>query len=528
MPSILACDRISEAGLSLLRPRAEVIEAGALAEDALIEALHGCDALIVRSATKVTARVFESAPALRVVARAGVGIDNIDVDAATRSGVLVLNSPAGNTLAAAEHTVAMILAAARNIPQAAASMKAGNFDRKSFMGRQVSGKTLGVIGLGKIGAEVARRAAALGMNLVAHDPYCSPEQADKLGAKLATIPEVLAAADFLTVHAALTDETRGLIGVDELRQMRPEAILVNCARGGIVDEAALLAALDAKQIAGAALDVWENEPNIRQDLALHPLVIATPHLGASTAEAQETVAIDVAEQIRDVLDGKPPRSPVNVPAVSPELLAELQPFLALATKLGELARVLVTSAPRGIAVSASETAPAAGLPLLAGKLIAVALAGRVDVPLNEVNAMYVARELGIQVSHTVSTRDRGYGRHLEAEVALQDGTCRLTGAVIEGTQPRILSVNGFSLDLEPEGQYILIWKRDPRVPGFIGRIGSTLAEAGVGISSIQVGREVIGDLGLLVARLDQTISPEVRASIMAYPDVVRLEQVAFA
>lgn len=529
MPCILACDRISEAGLRILREAAEVTEAGALSEEELCRALSGCVALIVRSATKVTERVLECADSLRVVARAGVGVDNIDVAAATRHGVLVINSPAGNTLAAAEHTVALLLAAARNIPQAAASMRAGEFDRKRFVGRQVSGKTLGIVGLGNIGSEVARRARALGMDLAAFDPYAPAELANKLGVCLtSSLGELLACADFVTLHASLTEETRGLIGGAELSLMRPEAILINCARGGLVDEEALLAALDEGRLAGAALDVFVGEPNVNPRLVAHPAVIATPHLGASTSEAQETVAVDVAEQIRDLLLGRPPRSPVNAPALAPELLAELQPYLALAEELGKLANVLTTSAPRAFRVCASAGAPAAGLPLLAGKLIVGALAGRVGQGLNEINAMLVASERGIAVSSGISNEDHGYSRYLLAEIQMSAEECSLAGAVIEGAQPRILRINGFSVDFAPEGLYLLIWKRNPRVPGFIGAVGTILAGAGVGIDNIQVGREVVGGLGLMVARVDQSLSPEVRAALIGHPDVVRLEQVTFA
>jgi D-3-phosphoglycerate dehydrogenase / 2-oxoglutarate reductase len=528
MPRVLACDKVSAAGIELLRQAGEVVEAGALAEDELIAALEGIDALMVRSATKVTARVFENAPSLRVVARAGVGVDNIDVDAATRCGVLVVNSPAGNILAAAEHTVALLLSAARHIPQANASMKAGKFDRKSFMGRQVVGKTLGVVGLGKIGTEVARRARALGLELAVYDPYAPAEHIEKLGGRAVSLEEALRTCDFLTVHTPLTDETRGLIGAAELAMLRPHAVIVNCARGGIIDEGALLDALNAEAIAVAALDVFVGEPDPNWDLVKHERVIATPHLGASTSEAQEMVALDAAQQILDVLSGRPPHSPVNVPAVSAELLAEVQPFITLTRHLGRLGRVLTSSAPREIRVTAASSCPPQGLPLLSNCLIAEVLAGKVEELVNEVNAMVVARDRGIKVAQTLTAEDRGYSRFVSVEVRSADGRCTLAGAVLEGTQPRVLSVDGFSVDIVPLGEVLLIWKRDPGVPGFIGALGTLLAQVGVGINSIQAGLEETDGVGLMVARLSSPATAQVREAILSLPDVARLELVGFS
>lgn len=527
MPRVLACDKVSEAGLALLREVAEVVEGGSPGEEELIAALNGCDALIVRSATKVTARVFEHASDLKVVARAGVGVDNIDVAAATRHGVLVVNSPAGNILAAAEHTVAMMLAAARNIPQADASMKAGQFERKRFVGRQVAGKTLSIIGLGKIGAEVARRARALGMNLVVFDPYAPAELAQSLGAELVDLPAALAAADFLTVHTPLTEETRGLIGAAELAQMKPGSVVINCARGGIIDESALLEALKSGRIGGAALDVFEGEPEPNRELVALPNVIATPHLGASTSEAQEAVAVDAAEQIRDVLEGRPPRSPVNVPSLAPELVAQLQPFLPLAECLSRLANALTRSAPHEIRLTASAAAPAQGLGLLASRFISGLLAGKVDEPVNDVNALPVSREREIQVSTALAPEDRGWSRLLEVTVRFAGGSCELAGAAIEGSQPRILRLNGFTLDVAPEGLVLWLWKRDPRTPGFIGRIGMLLGEAGVSILGIEVGREEIEGVGLLAVHVRGPIPQAVLASLRAMADVERIELVDF-
>jgi len=524
MARVLVCDRVSQSGVEILRSVAEVVEAGSPGEDELIGLLQGCSALLVRSATKATARVIAGAPELRVIARAGVGVDNIDVAAASHYGVLVVNSPAGNVLAAAEHTVAMLLSAARNIPQAAASMKAGQFDRKSFMGRQVSGKVLGIVGLG---SEVARRARGLGMEIIVFDPYAPEDALTRLGARAGDLDEVLAQADFVTVHTPLTNETRGLIGATHLAGMKPTAILVNCARGGIVDEDDLLAALQEGTIAGAALDVFANEPDVNADLVSHPAVIATPHLGASTSEAQETVAVDVANQVVDVLSGRPPSSPVNVPAVSPELAAEIEGELRLAGHLSVLARALVTGALKRVWVKSSSSVPAEGLPILARRLMAGALAGHVDQPLNDVNALAVAAERGIEVGHSVTADDHGYRRYLEINLEWGDRTALVAGAVLDGAQSRILRVDGFSVDMAPQGHTLLVWRRNPHVPGIIGGLGTTLGNAGVPINSIQVGREQIDGVGLLAVALGQPIPAEIRDAIGDTPDVVRLEVVCF-
>lgn len=526
-PRVLVCDNVAASGVEFLRARAEVVEAGSLDEAGLIAALDGCQALMVRSATKVTAGVFEACRGLKVVARAGVGVDNIDLEAATRWGVLVLNSPAGNVLAAAEHTLAMLLAAARNIPQADASMKQGQFDRKSFIGRQMSGKTLGIVGLGNIGAEVARRARALGMTVLACDPYSAEDHARKLGATLAPLEDLLARSDFLTVHVPLTDETRGMIGATELGLLPDHAVVVNCARGGIIDESALMAALESGGIAAAALDVFEGEPRVNTQLVGHPHVIATPHLGASTSEAQETVVLDAAAQVLDVLAGLPPSSPVNVPALPPELMDQLSPYLLVARHLGTIANALVTSAARSVRVDAGAGAPSLGLPLLAHTVVARMLAGKIDQPVNEINAPVVARERGIEVTHGALAEDPGYSRYLETTIVGEGLQCELAGAVLEGDQPRILRIAGFAVDLHPEGAVILVWKDNPHRPGFIGTVGTILGNAGVGIASIQVGHEIIQDTGLLVIRVLHDPDPEVLQAIRAHPDVARLETVAF-
>ncbi len=317
---ILVTDPLADEGLAILEEFGDVEVSSGLSEDELVQAIVGADGLVVRSGTQVTEPIIRAADKLQIIARAGVGVDNIDVSAATACGILVVNCPAGNTVAAAEHTIAMLLAAARNIPQAHAALKDGRWDRKRFMGRQVADKTLGIIGLGRIGSEVARRARGLQMQVLAHDPYLSAQPAEELGAQMCSLEELLQKADFVTIHTALTDETRGMIGAEQLALMRPQAIIINCARGGIIDETALLAALNSGQLAGAALDVFEDGSSPNPDLVAMDNIVVTPHLGASTSEAQVSVAVDAARQVVDVLSGRPPRWPVNMLTLSPEKL----------------------------------------------------------------------------------------------------------------------------------------------------------------------------------------------------------------
>ncbi|MCK4323567.1 MAG: phosphoglycerate dehydrogenase [Armatimonadetes bacterium] len=316
---ILVTDPLADEGLAILEEFGDVEVSPDLSEDELVQAIVGADGLVVRSGTQVTERVIRAADSLQIIARAGVGVDNIDVSAATVCGILVVNCPAGNTVAAAEHTIAMLLAAARNIPQAHAALKDGRWDRKRFMGRQVADKTLGIIGLGRIGWEVARRARGLQMKVLVYDPYLSAQRAKELGTKMCSLEELLQQADFVTIHTALTDETRGMIGAEQLALMKPQAIIINCARGGIISETALYEALTSGEIAGAALDVFEDGSSPNPELVALDNVVVTPHLGASTSEAQVSVAVDAARQVVDVLSGRPPRWPVNMPALSEEI-----------------------------------------------------------------------------------------------------------------------------------------------------------------------------------------------------------------
>lgn len=509
---VLVADQIAEDGVSILRSGAEVEEAFNLPEAALCERVRNFDALVVRSQTRATGAVLRAGERLRVVARAGVGVDNIDVPTATERGILVLNSAQGNTIAAAEHTVAMLLALARKIPAAAASLRAGEWKRGKFVGNEVYRKTLGVIGFGKIGREVARRAIGLGMHVIASDVFLTPEQAEHEGVELAELPELLPRCDYLTVHVPLTRDTRGLLADAEFAQMKPGVRIINCARGGIIDEAALLRALDAGQVAGAALDVFEEEPPPPDHpLVRHEKVVATPHLGASTEEAQVNVAIDVAEQILAVLGGAPARSAVNVPALSPELYARIEPYMRLGTQLGRLQAQLARGGVRAVSVAYSGDL----VDLDVGPVTRAVLIGLLQPvlaqPVNEVNAPVIAESRGIRVTESKIAGDHDLPNLIRLQVTDEDGSCCVAGTVLGRREIRIREIDGFAIDMAPARYLLFATHRDR--PGIIGTIGTLLGEHRINIAGMHVGREEVGRRAVMVLTLDDPVPEGLLAEI---------------
>jgi len=525
MAKVLVCDPIAAEGLALLRERAEVVDACALDRAGLLAAIADADAAILRSATAIDAELIAAAPRLKVIARAGVGVDNIDLEAATRHGIAVVNTPTGNTIAAAEHALAMLLALARRIPLADAALKSGRWAKREATGRQLYRKTLGLVGLGKIGREVAQRARAFEMTVIAHDPFVPDERIAELGVEPVALDELLARADVVSLHATLTDESRRMIGAEQLAAMKPGVLLVNCARGGLVDEAALIEALRSGNVAGAALDVFDDEPEPNAELVALPNVVATPHVAASTEEAQVHVAVEAAEQVLEVLSGGRPRWPVNVPPLSPEELDAVGPFLPLAESLGELQAALLSGPPRRASLHV-HGAPEGYLRILAGHFLAGLLARIADEPVNYVNAPLIAAERGLQTSRGAAADSRGYSQLLLAGVAGETGETTVAGALLD-RQPRIVEIAGFGFDLVPERTVLLIFNAHPERPGFVGTIGRILGEAGVNILGIQVAHEVIDGVGLMAVTVAEPIAPQVRAQIDALEDVARLEIVEF-
>lgn len=501
MPRVLVADPIAPEGIDFLRTFAHVeVRTGLTGKD-LLSAVAACDALVVRSETRVTAEVLAAAPHLRVVARAGVGVDNIDIEAASRNGVMVVNSPTGNTAAAAEHTLALLFALARHIPDAVASVRAGKWERSRFIGSEIRGKTLGIVGLGKVGLEVARRAGegGLGMRVIASDPYASPEMARHVGVEMVALEQLLAEADFLTLHTALTATTRGLIGAEEIARMKPTARIINCARGGVVDEVALLTALNEGRLAGAALDVFSKEPppegSAARELVDHPHVVATPHLGASTAEAQVLVALDVVEQIADIMRGGMPRAAVNAPLILPETLRQLQPWMALVEKLGRLYTQLHPGPLHRVELSVSgEIAEYDTRPLTAA-LVKGLLESVSEAHVNLVNAPIIARDWGLEIIESRTTTHEQFANLVTMRVSPdgQDVTGGVLAATITWGQQRVVRVDQYATDFVPEGHIIIA--RNVDRPGMIGRVGTILGSAGVNISHMDVGPVATGVAG---------------------------------
>ncbi len=501
MPKVLVADPIAEEGIEILKQAADVDVKIGLTKDELAAIIGEYDALAVRSETKVTGDIIAKAEKLKIIGRAGVGVDNIDVEAATNRGILVVNSPEGNTLAAAELTVAMLLALARNIPQADATMRAGRWDRKKFMGSEIYGKTLGVIGLGKIGREVVSRLQSFGMSVIGNDPYLKPEQADALGIKLVDLDTLYAQSDYISVHTPKTKETTGMINAEKLALMKPTVRLINCARGGIIDEAALAEAAKAGKIGGAAVDVYTTEPVPADNPLLGiPNIVTTPHLGASTEEAQVNVAIDIAEQIVEVLAGKPARAAVNMPSVSADMLGRLQPYLTLAEKIGSLHAQLTSSPISEVEVVYAgdfESLPTVHLTraVLKGLLEPV-----VAESVNYVNAPAIAAGRGIKVTES-RTSASGDATGATLTVKKRGGSAeREISGVVLGKDLRILTIDGYRVDVRPTGPMLVTQHTDR--PGVIGKVGTLLGDNAINIAGMHVGRESEGTRAVMVLKLD--------------------------
>jgi D-3-phosphoglycerate dehydrogenase len=514
MPKVLVSDPIDRAGIDILSQVAHVDVKTGLPPEELVKIISEYDALMIRSGTQVTQEVIQNGTQLKIIGRAGVGVDNVDVNAATRQGIVVVNSPEGNTIAAAEHTLAMMLSLSRFIPDANQSTKRGEWNRKDFIGAEVYKKTLGVIGLGKIGSHVAKAAKAMGMRLLAYDPFISLERAEQIGCRLVELDLLVREADYITLHMPKTPETANLLNAEAIAKMKPTTRIVNCARGGLIDEAALAEALREGRIAGAALDVYGNEP-LEADSPLRQLgknTILTPHLGASTAEAQINVAIDVAEQIRDVLLGLPARSAVNIPGLYPEAMEKLRPYLQLAETLGTLVGQLAGGRVEVLNVRMQgDLADRESKPIVVAALkglLSPALRERV----NYVNASIEAKERGIRVIETrdASIRDYTDSLHLEAKGSL--GSHSVTGALLGDGEIRITNVDDFPINVPPIQHMLFTRHRD--MPGIIGKIGSLLGSFNVNIASMQVGRKIVRGDAVMVLSLDDPLPDGILEEIL--------------
>lgn len=515
---IIVADKISERGLALLRETGWEILTPAAAT--LLDELRNADGLVVRSATKVTAALLEKAERLRVVGRAGVGVDNIDMDAATHRGVLVMNTPGGNSVSVAEHTLALMLALARSVPQSNASIHAGRWEKSSASGTELRGKTLGLVGLGRIGSEVARRARAFEMKVIAHDPYITPAAAREVEVELVSFDDLLRLSDVVSLHLSLSAATEKLIDAAVFAKMKRGARFINCARGEIVEEAALADALRSGQLAGAAVDTFAKEPPKESPLIGLPNLIATPHIAGSTAEAQEEVGTAIAQQVRDYLADGLIRNAVNMPSLSVEQYRRLRPYLELGERLGSLvAQAAPSNSFSRVRIRYAGEPAELGSHVVRSAVLTGVLNSVLAEKVNLVNAPEVAAARGLVVEETSVRRERGFPNTLEVTVA--DGGRELTveGTVVHDGSPRILSLDGIGLEATLEGTMLLARNRD--IPGVIGQVGMALGNLGVNIATFALGRRepVRGAEAVSLVRLDGQVDASIVQHILAIPSI---------
>lgn len=522
---VLVTDNLDPVGAEVLTRESsiEVDVKNDITPEALLEVIDQYDGLIVRSRSKVTAAVIEAGVNLKVIGRAGTGVDNIDVAAATRRGIVVMNAAAGNTVTTAEHAIALMMAMARNIPIACATTKAGKWEKKKFTGVEVCNKTLGIVGMGRIGSVVASRAIGLGMHVVSYDPYLTAEQAVKAGVERASLDELFARADFVTVHTPMTTETRGIIGRDAFAKMKKGVRVVNCARGGLVDEAALYDAIVEGKVAGAALDVFEKEP-IAAD---HPLlgldaVILTPHLGASTGEAQEGVAILIAEQMAEYLVRGTIRGAVNFPAIGPEQLEHLRPYLFLGEKLGSFLGQAFGHDLNEIEIEFGGDVAEYDVRPIADAVLTGLLTPVIE-RINFVNASVIAGERGIRVRQTTDRQARDYASTITIRTRAGNLEHEVVGAVFGSHDLRIVRADGFTIDALPEGHLVLTRSRD--VPGVIGRIATLLGDAGINIGHFYLGRKAAGHEAMALIQVDGPVEDAQIDAISGLPDLLSARRI---
>ncbi|MES2711218.1 MAG: phosphoglycerate dehydrogenase [Pseudomonadota bacterium] len=528
MVKVLISDKLSPAAIAIFERRGiEVDFKPGLAPAELRAIIGDYDGLAIRSATKVTREVLDVAPRLRVVGRAGIGVDNVDVTSATARGVVVMNTPYGNAITTAEHAIAMMFALARQIPEASTSTKAGKWEKNRFMGVELFAKTLGLIGCGNIGSIVADRAVGLKMKVVAFDPFLSEKRALELGVEKVELDELLARADFVTLHTPLIEQTRNILNRETMAKLRRGARIINCARGGLVDEAALHDALLSGHIAGAALDVFEEEPATASPLFALDNVVCTPHLGAATAEAQENVALQVADQMADFLLSGAVSNAINMPSVSAEEAPRLKPYMELARHLGALAGQLTASGDDAIRAIRIEYEGHAA-ELNRKPLTAAALAG-VLTPLmgavNMVNAPVVARERGIDVAETIHERSGEYHTLIRLTVVTDSQSRSVEGTLVAADKPRLVSIKNIAVEADFAPHMLYVTNHDK--PGFIGRFGTALADAGVNIATFHLGRAAEGGDAICLVSLDAPLPEGVLATVRALPLVMRAQSLKF-
>lgn len=517
MPKVLISDKMDPKAAQIFRERGvEVDEITGKTPEELKAIIGDYDGLAIRSSTKVTKEILEAATNLKVVGRAGIGVDNVDIPAASAKGVVVMNTPFGNSITTAEHAIALMFALARQLPEADASTQAGKWEKNRFMGVELTGKTLGLIGAGNIGSIVADRALGLKMKVVAFDPFLTPERALEMGVEKMTLDDLLLRADFITLHTPLTDQTRNILSRENLAKTKKGVRIINCARGGLIDEAALKEALDNGHVGGAALDVFVQEPAKESPLFGTPNFISTPHLGASTTEAQVNVAIQVAEQLADFLVTGGVTNALNMPSLSAEEAPRLKPYMALAEKLGSLVGQLAHGELTNIAIEVEGAAAELNQKPITGAVLAGLMRVHSDT-VNMVNAPFLAKERGLDVREVRHDREGDYHTLIRVTVGTAQGDRSVAGTLFSNAQPRLVELFGIKVEADLVGPMLYIVNED--APGFIGRLGTTLGEAGVNIGTFHLGRRSAGGEAVLLLSLDDVVSPDLIAKVRALPGV---------
>jgi D-3-phosphoglycerate dehydrogenase len=524
MFKVLVMDNISDLGIQLLYDASDVIveKKNGLSEDELVSIIGEYDALLVRSQTKVTARIMDAAEKLKVIGRAGVGVDNIDLEAATKRGIVVINAPDGNTIATCELTFAMMMSISRSIPQAYKKTVSGVWDRKSFVGVELRNKVLGIIGMGRIGSEVAKRAKAFGMDVIGYDPFLTEERAEKLGVKLGSVEDICRNADFITVHTPLTNETRHMISRPQFEIMKKGVRIINCARGGIIDERALVEAISEGIVAGAAFDVFEEEPPKPDHPFLNnPKIIVTPHLGASTVEAQENVAIDVSEEVLHILRNEPFKNAVNMPPVPANVLSKLQPYFNLGEKIGLFLGQIADGAVREIVIGYSGELIDVDTNPLTRYIVKGVFSNKLE-GVNLVNVMHLAKTRDINITVQASSTSRSFTNLVSVTVKTQSEEKTVAGTLLSGYGERIVQIDQYPVDLPPEGNLLLISHNDK--PGLIGKVGTLLGNNDINIATMQVGRKVIGGQAVMVLTTDKQTPKHVLDELAKLPDLTNVKE----
>ncbi|MBP1999509.1 D-3-phosphoglycerate dehydrogenase [Paenibacillus shirakamiensis] len=528
MFKVLVSDPISDLGIQKLVDADDVVveKKIGLSEEELIQIIPEYDGLLVRSQTTVTDKILAAGERLKVVGRAGVGVDNINLEAATQRGIIVINAPDGNTITTCEHAFAMMMALARHIPQAYAKTVSGVWDRKSFLGVELHHKTLGVLGMGRIGSEVAKRAKAFGMEVLGFDPFLTEERAEKMGITLASVDDIVRNADFITVHTPLTPETRGIISTDQFAVMKKGMRIINCARGGVIDENALVEAVNQGIVAGAAFDVFEHEPPQPDHPFLNnPKIIVTPHLGASTVEAQENVAIDVSEQVLHILRDEPFKNAVNIPPVAPSVMSKLQPYFVLGEKLGTVAAQITNAAIQEIVVNYAGDLSEVDTQPLTRHILKGVLSRHFGSDVNIVNSMHLAKARQVNIVVSKSATTKGFTNLISVALKLENGEESIVGGtLLAGYGERIVQINKFTVDLEPTGHLIYISHHDK--PGIIGKVGTLLGNNDVNIAAMQVGRKTVGGEAIMVLSVDKEVPKKVLEELVQLPEVNTAQEIA--